>query len=81
MEAVTERPDHLLLLWIYFSSMILYFGAEFTKFYAIKFGSEIRPNEYTVIVQNLQRESRDKTVQQNEEEIEQEQNRINNRET
>ena len=68
----------VLLLWIYFSSMILYFGAEFTKFYAIKFGSEIRPNEYTVIVQNLQRESRDKTVQQNEEEIEQEQNRINN---
>jgi membrane protein len=60
----------ILLLWIYFSSMILYFGAEFTKHFAVKFGSEIKPNSYTVLVQNVSLESRDKTVQQNERELE-----------
>lgn len=60
----------VLLVWIYLSSMILYFGAEFTKFYAIKFGSDIKPNAYTVTVQNVQQESRHRTVQENEEEIE-----------
>ncbi len=59
----------VLLLWIYFSSMIVYFGAEFTKFYAIKFGSEIRPNAYTTIIQNIRLESDSKSVQQNEEEL------------
>lgn len=61
----------VLLLWIYFSSMILYSGAEFTKFYAIKYGTEIKPNSYTVIVQNIQRETAHQSVQKNEEEIEQ----------
>ncbi|MBD0277537.1 MAG: YihY/virulence factor BrkB family protein [Flavisolibacter sp.] len=56
----------ILLLWIYFSSMILYFGAEFTKAYAMKYGSEIKPNEYTVTVQVVQVESKD-SVQKNEE--------------
>jgi len=59
----------VLLLWIYFSSIILYFGAEFTKCYAVKFGSEIRPDKYAVIVQTVQVESKKKTVQENEEDI------------
>lgn len=63
----------VLLLWIYFSSMILYSGAEFTKFYAIKYGTEIKPNSYTIIVQNIQRETAHQSVQKNEEEIEQQQ--------
>ena len=29
----------ILLLWTYYSSIILYFGAEFTKAYAVKYGS------------------------------------------
>lgn len=67
----------VLLLWIYFSSMILYFGAEFTKFYAIKFGSEIRPNAFAVTVQNVRLESNNKSVQQNEAEIEEQNKRDN----
>jgi membrane protein len=59
----------VLLLWIYFSSMILYFGAEFTKYFAIKFGSEIKPNAFTTVIKNVQVESENKSVQQNEEEI------------
>ena len=38
----------ILLLWVYYSSIILYFGAEFTKAYAIKRGAHIVPSEYAV---------------------------------
>ena len=37
-----------LLLWIYYSSQILLFGAEFTQVYADEFGSSVKPNEYAV---------------------------------
>ena len=36
----------VVLLWIYYSSFILYFGAEFTKAYALKRGARIVPEEY-----------------------------------
>lgn len=38
----------VLLLWIYFSSIILYYGAEFTQAYAKQFGSALRPTEFSV---------------------------------
>ncbi|HEU4470247.1 MAG TPA: YihY/virulence factor BrkB family protein [Flavisolibacter sp.] len=38
----------VLLLWIYYSSIILYFGAEFTKAYAFRKGASIVPNKYAV---------------------------------
>jgi membrane protein len=40
-----------LLLWIYYSSQILLFGAEFTQVYADEFGSAVSPNEYAVRVE------------------------------
>lgn len=33
----------VLLLWVYYSSLILFFGAELTQVYADRFGSDIRP--------------------------------------
>ena len=36
----------IIMLWIYYSSIILYLGAEFTKVYAKLYGGKIRPNEY-----------------------------------
>lgn len=36
----------ILLLWIYYSSIILYFGAEFTKSFALRKGVHIVPTEY-----------------------------------
>jgi membrane protein len=57
----------VLLLWVYYSSIILYFGAEFTKFYALKFGSKIKPDEFAVIVQTVQVESKKESIQENEE--------------
>jgi membrane protein len=56
----------ILLLWIYYSATILYFGAEFTKAYALKYGDEIKPNEYAVTIQIVKVESRESSVQQNE---------------
>jgi len=38
----------LILVWVYYSAIILYFGAEFTKIYATTHGQKIIPNEYSV---------------------------------
>lgn len=38
----------VILVWIYFSSQILFFGAEFTQVYARRYGSRIRPSENAV---------------------------------
>jgi len=38
----------VILGWIYYSAIILYFGAEFTKVYAYTFGKKIIPKEYSV---------------------------------
>jgi membrane protein len=38
----------LILAWVYYSAIILYFGAEFTKVYSIMHGDNIVPNEYAV---------------------------------
>jgi membrane protein len=40
-----------LLLWIYYSSQILLFGAEFTQVYARKFGAEVQPDDYAVCIE------------------------------
>jgi membrane protein len=39
-----------LLLWVYYSSQILLFGAEFTQVYAARAGRDLTPNEYAVRV-------------------------------
>lgn len=39
-----------LLLWVYYSSQILFFGAEFTQVYAKSYGSKIEPAENAVPV-------------------------------
>lgn len=56
----------VLLLWVYFSSMILFFGAEFTKAYAVQFGNQIKPNDYAATYQQVNIESNKKSVQENE---------------
>jgi membrane protein len=44
----------IVLLWVYYSSMILYFGAAFTREYAIEMGSRIYPNKYAVWVEQVE---------------------------
>jgi len=40
----------VVLLWVYISAQILFFGAEFTQVYARRHGSQIRPSAGAVIV-------------------------------
>jgi membrane protein len=40
----------LILIWVYYSSIILYFGAEFTKVYALSYGSGIEPDKTAVFI-------------------------------
>ncbi len=56
----------VLLLWVYYSSIILYFGAEFTKAYAVEYGSEIHPSHYAVTTKTVEVETNGKSVQEKE---------------
>lgn len=58
----------IILLWVYYSSIILYFGAEFTKAYAVKYGSEIHPNKYAVTTKEVEVETGNQSIQQKEKE-------------
>lgn len=40
----------IILLWVYYTSMILYFGAEFTKIYTMNFGGGIVPEKTAVFI-------------------------------
>jgi membrane protein len=40
----------VILTWVYYSSIILYFGAEFTEAYAQEFGGRIRPSDTAVFI-------------------------------
>ena len=48
----------IVLLWVYYSSAILYFGASFTREYAIEMGSQIYPNKYAVWVEQVEVQSK-----------------------
>ncbi len=41
----------LILLWVYYSAIILYFGAEFTQVFAKHHGRVIEPNKYAIWVE------------------------------
>jgi membrane protein len=56
----------VVLTWVYYSSIILYFGAEFTKAYAMKYGEAIHPNHYAVTTQQIEIETDGASVQDKE---------------
>ena len=43
----------LILVWIYYSAIILFFGAEFTKVYALAHGKKIITNQYSVRIEKI----------------------------
>lgn len=53
----------VLMLWVYYSSVILYLGATFAKYYAVEFSDAIKPSEFAEIVQNVEVTSDAKTLQ------------------
>lgn len=49
----------VMLLWVYYSAMILYYGAVFTHVYAVQTGSNIYPNSYAVNIEEIEVESKE----------------------
>lgn len=47
----------VILLWVYYSSLILYFGSEFTKIFALQSGHGIRPKDTAVFI--IKREAKE----------------------
>lgn len=54
----------ILLTWVYYTSIILYFGAEFTKHYALEYGGGIVPNDTAVFI--IKREAKEINLHPNE---------------
>ena len=48
----------IILLWVYYSATILYFGACFTHSYAKRIGRNIYPNDYAVFIQEIELENK-----------------------
>ncbi|RYG42906.1 MAG: YihY/virulence factor BrkB family protein [Chitinophagaceae bacterium] len=46
----------VILVWVYYTAAILYFGAEFTRAYTEFTGARIKPAEYAVYVEEMERE-------------------------
>lgn len=59
----------VLMIWVYYSSVILYFGAEFAKSYAIEFSSTIVPSEFADLVNTVDVISEHQTVQEANKEL------------
>lgn len=47
----------IILIWVYYNAMILYFGAEFTKMYALHAGEGIKPKSTAVFI--IKKESKE----------------------
>lgn len=56
----------VLILWIYYSSLVLYFGTEFTKAYTIRTRDDIKPKDFAVTIKIIQIESNESSIQKNE---------------
>ena len=59
----------ILLVWVYYSSIILYFGAEFTKAWSLQYGSPIQPNHYAITTKVIEVEAGKATIQEKEKKI------------
>jgi membrane protein len=59
----------ILMVWVYYSSVILYFGAEFAKQYAIKFSKPILPSKFAELIHNIEIVSNEDTLQDAEKEF------------
>lgn len=49
----------VILLWVYYSAVILYFGAVFTRIFAIHHDMNIYPNQYAVWIEQVEVENKD----------------------
>jgi len=59
----------VLMIWVYYSSVILYFGAEFAKSYAIQFSSAIVPSKFADLVHSVEIVAEHQTLQEANEDL------------
>jgi len=59
----------ILLVWVYYSSINIYFGAEFTKAWSVNYGLPIKPNHYAVTTKLVEVQTGNATIQENEKEV------------
>ena len=59
----------ILMVWVYYSSVILYFGAEFAKRYAIEFEDPIIAYDYAEIVNTVEVVAKENKIQNTETEL------------
>lgn len=52
----------ILLVWIFYSAITLYFGAEISKVYALNHGVAIQPKEYAFLIKWVNAESQDEST-------------------
>src|SRR6202000_1900894 len=52
----------VILLWVYYTAVILYFGAEFTRAYADFYGVKIEPAPFAVHIEKKEERSNVKVV-------------------
>jgi membrane protein len=56
----------IILLWVYYSAMILYFGACFTKVNAVFTGRRIFPSQYAVFIEEIEVQNKNSLQEQSE---------------
>lgn len=60
----------VILVWVYYTSAILYFGAEFTQVYAQCYGGSIKPAEYAVHIITTEEEKEVKELPKQDHDVE-----------
>ncbi|HJU46256.1 MAG TPA: YhjD/YihY/BrkB family envelope integrity protein, partial [Chitinophagaceae bacterium] len=54
----------IILLWVYYSAAILYFGAAYTHVYVCFKGRRIYPNDYAVFIVQVEKENKEAITEQ-----------------
>lgn len=54
----------IVMVWVYYSSVILYFGAQLAKSYAIEYASPIQPSEFAEFITIVEKKSDNQILQE-----------------
>ncbi|CAM4092096.1 MULTISPECIES: YihY/virulence factor BrkB family protein [Flavobacterium] len=54
----------IVMVWVYYSSVILYFGAQLAKSYAIEYASPIQPSEFAEFITIVEKQSDNQILQE-----------------
>jgi membrane protein len=69
----------LVLMWVYYSALIFFFGAEFTQVYANTYGSGVKPDQDAVVVEDKTARAKNAVQADKEPRVERPQAEANNR--